>query len=169
VQVTTVPPVGPGMVSGYLVLKTSSAETPTINVPVYAFERPTVTVSPSQIFLPTAPLGIAMQYRVTIQNFSANALALSDAKINLPGVEVKVSEVQPGKVYSLAVNFPAGVSTTPEQNVALTVKSSHPRFPLLQVPVYQRQPASIPVAVPMAPVAAPTNLPGNMRFVPAGN
>jgi hypothetical protein len=160
-RVTTVPPLGSGMISDYLRLKTSSAEMPLINVPIYAFARPPVSISPSQIILPTSPLPAAAQYTVTIQSFSTNALTLSDVKINLPGAEVKMNPAQPGKLYLLNINFPAGLALKADQNVVVTAKSSHPRFPLVQVPVYQRQPVAAPA--PAAKTFAP-GLPPGIRF-----
>jgi len=61
-----------------------------------------------------------------------NAMNLSEAKLDLPGSDVKVRELQPGKVYSLMASFPAGFELQSGQQVALTVKTDHPGFPLLR-------------------------------------
>ena len=164
--VATVPPIGPGMVTASIALKTSSAETPTINVPVYALERPAVTVSPVQILLPAGALAGPMQQVVTIQSSSAKALVVSNAQINVPGAEVTVREMQPGRVFALSLSLPAGLKIEPGQNVALTVSSSHPKYPILRVPLLQPQPV---VAAPVSTGASATpagTLPAGMRFVP---
>jgi hypothetical protein len=72
-----------------------------------------------------------------------------------------MNPAQPGKLYLLTVDFPGGLALKPDQNVTVTAKSSHPRFPLIQVPVYQRQPPAPPAPATKTP--AP-ELPPGMRF-----
>ena len=54
----------------------------------------------------------------------------------------------------LTIDFLAGFQVEPGQNVELTVKSNHPSFPLIKVPVFvpqfPRNPADGPVKVPTA-------------------
>jgi len=90
---------------------------------------------------------------------------LSDAAVNIPGAEVRVQETQPGRLFNLAVNFPAGLQVKPDQKPEVTLKSNHPKFSLIKVPVFQPRPSAPPTATqsPTAPVrVAPTRpeLPG---------
>src|SRR5207245_2896322 len=101
-----------------------------------------------------------------IGNNGTNTLALSDASVNVPGAEVRVQETQPGRLFSLAVNFPAGFQIKPEQKVEVSVKSNHPKFPLIKVPVFQPQPPAAPaaaksVSAPVAVVPAKQTSPVN--------
>jgi hypothetical protein len=149
-----------------ITLKTSSTNSPSLMASAYLTAQQAVTVSPEQIYLPPGPLKSVVSPSITIRNNGSNALAISDAKIDLPGAEVKVRELQPGKVFSLMASFPAGFELQVGQQLALTVKTDHPSFPQLRIPVVQppapgqfspRRPGLPPTAtVPgVTPVPAP--------------
>jgi hypothetical protein len=55
------------------------------------------------------------------------------------------------------VTFPAGYQVPPGEKVELSLKSSHPQYSVIKVPVYQAQ---APVARPAPPVFGP-QLPAN--------
>jgi len=134
-HVTALPPFNSSPVIGTVTLKSSAPEMPVVPVGAYLMVLQAVTVSPEQIRVPVAPLAGAMSVTVTVRNNRTNALALSDASINLPGATVRLQEVQPGRLFSLMLNLPAGFQVKPEQKIELSVKSNHPRFPLIKVPV----------------------------------
>src|SRR5438034_7291735 len=126
-------------------MKTSSAKMPTLTVSAYLLVHEPVVVAPNQITLPLGPLAAAMSPTISIRNSGTNSMALSDASVNVPGAEVRVQEIQPGRLFSMAVNFPAGFQIKPDQKVEVTVKSNHPKFPLITVPVIQPQLSAVPV------------------------
>jgi hypothetical protein len=136
-QISTVPPVGTGMITAPVTLKTSSTNLPQIRVLAYAIERLPIMISPSQIMLPAGPLTLTNRPVVTIRSSSTNALVLSDVTIGLTNVEVQVREVQPGRLYNLIATFPPGFQLPAGQRPELSVKSNHPKFPLIRIPVYQ--------------------------------
>src|SRR5207244_5594980 len=132
-------PLYPHAIDAPVSIKTASDKQPVINVTAYVVVQQPVVVMPNQITLPAGPSTNAMHYVVTIRNSGTNSLVLSDPAINVPGASVHVQETQPGKFFSLTLDFPAGFQAEPGQKVELTVKSSHPKFPLITVPVYQAQ------------------------------
>jgi hypothetical protein len=146
-HVTAVPPFTNSPIMAPITLKTSTTNMPTINVTAYVVVQQAVVVTPTQLTIPQGPLSAPMSLSVGIRNSGTNSLTLSDAKVNAPGAEVRVQEGVPGKVFSLMVNLPTGFNIKPEQKVELTVKSNHPKYPLITVPFYQTQP---PVSVPPA-------------------
>lgn len=145
--VKTVPPLPVGNVSGVISLKTSSTNMPVINITAWANVQQVVMVTPSQIMLPAAPLANPMPYTVSIRNNGTNTMALSDLAVNAKGVVVQLKELQPGRYFSLTVNFPAGFEASSGETVELSVKSNHPQFPLIKVPVLQ-PPRPTSTAVP---------------------
>jgi hypothetical protein len=145
--VTAIPPFTSSPVMAPITLKTSSTNMPTISVSAYAVIQQAVTVTPSQLTLQPGPLAAPMSMSIGIRNSGTNALVLSDAKVNAPGADVRIQEGVPGRVFSLVVNLPTGFAIKPEQKIELTVKSNHPKHPLIVVPIYQMQP---PTAVPTA-------------------
>jgi len=150
------PPFDASRPQATVTLKTSLTNTPVLTIPAYAYVQPAISVVPSQVMLPAGPLTAAVQPGVTIRNSGTNDLTLSDASINLEGASVALKEVQPGRVFTLSVSVPAGLQLPSGQRVMASVKSNHPRHPLIQVPVFQSArtvtSATTPVTRPAQPV-----------------
>lgn len=134
---STVPPLNPGTIVGRVTLKSSATNQPILEVPFWANVQAPVMVRPAQITLPASPLQIATTPAVTIQNNSTNPITVSSPEVNLPGVKAEVRELQPGRVFTAQVTFPQGFELPQGQKGLLTLKSSHPQFPVLQVPIVQ--------------------------------
>ena len=137
-------------VSESISMKTSWTNTPVIPVTVVVNCQPAVMVIPSYITLMPGPLPNAMTNSVTIQNNSTNSLLLTEPSVNLPGVDIKLNEIQPGRVFNITLSFPAGFSLPPGDPVALTMKSSNQRMPLVKVPILQQPKPFVPQAGPSA-------------------
>jgi len=153
--VKTVPPLA-GSVQGQITLKTSSTNMPVINVTAWANVQQAVMVMPSQITLPSGPLANAMPSTISIRNNVTNALALTEPAVNAKGVDVQLKELQPGRYFTLTVSFPAGFEMAQGEKVELSVKSNHPQFPAIKVPVIQPpRPARsvVPLGTPAVPAS----------------
>lgn len=158
-QVTAVPPFTNPTVFASISLKTSSTNAPTLSVSAYAMVQQPVVVTPQQVMLPPGPLKSPVTSAVLVRNNSTTPLAISEVRLDIAGVDVKVAEPQTGRVYSISMTFPAGFQVEPGQKPELTFKSSHPKYPLTKVPVLQMQPVAAPAAVaPAAGVAGPGQL-----------
>jgi hypothetical protein len=164
-QITALAPFNGPTVIAPVSLKTSSPKMPTINVSAYVMVQQPVVVMPNQIILPAGPLTNTVHPVVTIRNNGTNSLELSEAAINVPGADVIVKETQPGKLFSLTVNFPVGFEVQNAQLIELTVKSNHPKVPVIKVPVYQpKLPAAAavstapPTPIRVAPAAVPATV-----------
>jgi hypothetical protein len=143
-------------------LKTSSTNMPLINVSAYVVAQQAVTVAPNQILLPPGPFTNMVHQVVAVRNNGTNSLVLSDATVNVPDAEVRVQETQPGRSFNLLLDFPAGFQIKPGQRVEVSVKTNHPKFAMIKVPVFQPQTA--------ATTSTPTVLPSvqaNPAKVPA--
>lgn len=145
--VRTVPPLPAGNAQGQITLKTSSTNVPVINVTAWANVQPVVVAMPAQIALPVAPLANPMPSAVSIRNNGTNTLTLSEPVVNAKGVDVQLKETEPGRAFALALNFPAGFEIAQGEKVELSVKSNHPQFPTIKVPVVQ-PPRPAPPAMP---------------------
>jgi hypothetical protein len=159
--IKTVPPLNSGNATGKVVLKTSSTNAPLLEVPFYSYVLPAMKITPLQITLSHGPLPFKSTPIVTIQNSSTNSLTLSEPAINVTGVEVQLKEMQPGQLYNVVLSFPQGFELPQGQQVALTVKSNHPRVPLIKVPVVElsQQAESAPPVPTKAPPAPPSTPP----------
>jgi nitrate reductase NapAB chaperone NapD len=137
-------------------MKTSWTNPPVIPVTVVVNCQPAVMVIPSYITLMPGPLPNAITNSVAIQNNSTNLLTLSDPVVNVPGVEAQIKETQPGKAFAAMLAFPQGFQITPGQQVELSLKTSHPKFPTVKVPVVQMPRPQAPAPpTPPPPVVAP--------------
>src|SRR5438552_6589431 len=153
--ITAVPPFVSSRILAPVTLKTSSAKMPVVTVSAYVIVLEPVVVEPNQITLPVGPLTAAVSRTITIRNSGTNSLALSDASVNVPGAAVRVQETQPSRLFSVTVSLPAGFEINPDQKVAMTIKSNHPKYALITVPIIAAGPiAASPVRVTPAPVAA---------------
>jgi hypothetical protein len=173
--VTAVPPFSAPTTFGNISLKTSSTQAMTLNATVYALAQPLVLVLPQQILLPPGPLTNAYTASVVLRNNGTNALRLSDPRAGAPGAEVRIQENQPGRQFTVFVTFPAGTLVGPDQKAGVTLKSDHPRAPLIKVPVLQQKAMVTAATTPPAatgPVSSrsrvvPTRVAAPVRVTPA--
>lgn len=133
--VKLVPPFGTGHIFGQITMKTSAPEMPLLTVPIYAMAQPAVMALPPQIELPGGPVTNKLTRTVSFRNNASSPLELRDPAINAPGVELQLHELQKGQFYSVLLFFPPGFEIVPGQKLELTVKSNHPLFPVLRVPI----------------------------------
>lgn len=155
-EVTVLPPLPAGNVSAPISVKTSSAKLPVLTLTAFAVVQPVIALTPPQLSLPQGPLAKALQLNLTIQNNATNALVLSEPAVNVSGVEAQLKEFQPGRQFNLTLSFPAGFQSKPDQPMEVSLKSNHPQYPLLKIPVMQ---ISAPAAVSAAPAPSHVNPP----------
>lgn len=139
-QVTAQPPFPTTYAQATVVLKTSSDKTPTISIPIYANIQPAVALYPSQIMLPPGALASPFQPTVTIRSTGPHSLVLSEPSTTVQGVDIKIKELQPGRVFNVTAAFPAGFKLAVNQQAELVLKSNHPKYPALRIPIVQPQP-----------------------------
>ena len=137
-------PVSNAPPQGNISIKTSSAGTPVINVNAVAMTQPAIATFPSPILLPPVPLKSEFSQAVTVRNNSRTPLQVSDAAINAEGAKVRVQEIDPGKVALLTLIFPAGFQPKAGQQLDLTFNTTHPKHPVVHVPVTQPAPIAPP-------------------------
>lgn len=164
VHVALTPPVTELSSRGTVTVETSSKKVPMVSIGAFAMMQPALSVSPSQIFLQAGPQASNRPHLVTIRVNSTNQVEISEPAINVEGANVKVNPIQVGRLFNVQVSFPDGFQLKPEQKVELSLKSTHPKFRVIKVPVMQFPPPAAPIkapvsaassAAPAAPVAAP--------------
>jgi hypothetical protein len=153
-RVTAVPPFSGTYFSAPIKIKTSAKEMPEISTSAYVTVVQAISILPQQITLPAGPLATNARPNVTIRYNSTNKLALSDATINIPGADVTLKEAQPGRLFNLSLNLPPGFQIEPGQKVEVSVKSDHPKYPVIKVPVVQASPIIRNNTAKLAPAPA---------------
>jgi hypothetical protein len=158
--IKTVPPLAPGNVQGRITLKTSLTNSPLIEVNALAEVQPAVSLTPSQIVLPSSPNSNTMMHVITIRNNDAKPLALSEPAVNAKGVDVQMRESEPGRQFVITLTFTPGFEIAPGHNLEFSVKSSNPQFPVIKVPfIFMARPSPPKVPVRHLSPAPPANVP----------
>jgi hypothetical protein len=153
--VRTAGPLPPGNVQGGLLMKTSSPQVPVINVNFLAMVQEMVAVAPAEILIPAVPATSVRAFAVSVRNNSPILMKLSDPSVNAAGVDVQMLEVEPGRQFTLTVMVPSEFAVKEGEKVELTVKSDHPQYPALKVPIRMHAPPPAPVMIPISPPAQP--------------
>ena len=144
INVTTPSPWPTNAQQAQITFRTSVSNMPLVNLPLFVNLQAVVVAIPSQLRLPPPPQTNSFSTSVTIRNNGTNVLALSEATVNAPGVTTTITEDQPNRQSTVSVAFPAGFEITPAEKVELRIKSSHPQFPIITVPISQTPRAFAP-------------------------
>jgi len=149
VFVKAVPPLNPNMTHGVITLKTTSTNVPQVQITAMLMLQPVISVSPQQITLPAPPLNNGYIHTVTIRNIGTNVVKLSEPTVSDSRIGVAVKETEVGKAFNVEVNIPQGFVAKPGPATELVLKSTHPQFPELKIPILQAGPApATPAAIP---------------------
>ncbi len=151
VELGMVPPLAAGAVQATVTLKTSSKEMPTITFTAYANVQPALVVNPPQISLPAGPLANEIKPVVTIDNKGPKAVTIYEPAVSPDNIQVQLTEPRSNS-FTLTLIFPVGFDLKPGDKSELTVKTSHPQFPVIKVPIMQTAHISPPV-LPVKPSA----------------
>ncbi|MGA2657941.1 MAG: DUF1573 domain-containing protein [Verrucomicrobiota bacterium] len=152
----------PGNLQGHISLKTSVTNIPVIDITAWANSQPPLSVVPMRIDLRQAPLATNQLAYVTIINNGTNPITVSEPSVDAAAVDVTVTQTQPGRYFTILLKFPTGFELPAGRPGTFTIKTTHPRVPLVKVPIYQAarsaaRSAPVPVVLkrPAPPFARP--------------
>ncbi|MEI7989394.1 MAG: DUF1573 domain-containing protein [Chloroflexota bacterium] len=154
-MITAIPPFSSSPLKSQITLKTTSKRLPLITIQAYVMAQPLVVATPNEIMLPVGPLAGELKSSVMIRNSSTNAVFLSEPSMNITNATVQLQELQPGRLFNLLVNFPAGFQLPADQHAELSVKTTHSNSPVIKVPVRQ---------TPQPAQASPSGTPPNTNL-----
>jgi hypothetical protein len=167
VVVTAASPLPAGYSQAVITLKTSSTNVPVVAVNAIANVQPAVTITPSQVVLPAAPLAQGLTNTISIVNHSTNGMTLSEPIVNATGVDAQVSAVLGGRHFVATLIFPQGFAIAPGSKTELSIKSTLPMAPSLKVPILQTLRSTAP---PVRPVnVSSANVTNRLRARPQFN
>jgi hypothetical protein len=143
-RIIALPHTNSGSVQAKVVLNMSSTNVPVIEVPFWANLLPVITLSPPEILLPASPLPNKATPTLLLQNNTSKPFALSETALNVPGIEFKVTEPYPGRMFNVAFTFPEGFELPTEREVFFSATTGNPLLPSIRVPIRQAPVASLP-------------------------
>lgn len=146
--VKAVPPLGAGNVFAKITLRTSSTHLPVLSISAWVTMQPAVTVLPPQIKVPPGPAASRFTRDVSIRGFAADPLKVSEPVVDLDGVEGRLTELQPGRLFTVQLTFPQGFELPAGRSGELKLQSNHPQFQVIRVPIVQTPPPAPAVRPP---------------------
>jgi hypothetical protein len=140
---------------GQITFKTSATNAPLVTVPAYVNVQPIIAAVPPMIRLPSPPFTNTVSTLLHIRNNGTNPVTISDPVVSTGNVGAELKVDEPGRLTTITLNFPAGFELPAGSNADVRIKTDHPQYPELKVPIIQfsRRPVA-PVAVP-APIKRP--------------
>jgi hypothetical protein len=135
--VTYIGPISNNTPQGSITIKTSSTNMPVINVTAYAMSQPSVVISPAQLSFPAGQVAAGFKHSAFVRNNSNTPLKVTEASVNAEGVNVQVTEPPgaAGRIFSIAISYPADFHPPTGKPLELTVKTSHPKYSVMTVPI----------------------------------
>lgn len=134
-HITALPPFTAKTTVSPITVTASTPRMPLLSVSAYAVVQATVSASPEQLWIPLDALEAPVKSTVAIRNSGTELVFLSELKSNVEGIELNLKELQDGRFFNIQATFPAGFKLNTAIEPEITVKTSHPRFPLLRIPI----------------------------------
>ena len=138
-----------------------------LTVTAVATIQPPIAALPAQLVLPAGPMATKRQLGVYVRNNESTPITVSEPRISLTNVQVQLQEFQKGRLFRVVCDFPENFELAPGERGQLTVKTSNPQVPVLQIPIIVRagQPALSPANVLARPISsvAPALIRTNQR------
>lgn len=127
-----------GIFRNRIVVKTSSAQNPVINIPVFARIEGDLKLSPADVSfgLLEGPLGEAQEKIVKVENRSAKAINILSAQSGNASVKAEVVEIKAGFEYQIKISIPASSSGVIRDKIR--IETTHPDLDqrVVELPVY---------------------------------
>jgi hypothetical protein len=134
-KVTAVPPFRASFTQAPIRIRTSSPRVPLLVVDALATVQPPVVAAPNPLTVAPGPLAVAEQARLLVRNFGTNALKLRNPRVTGVEAEPRIEELEPGRLFSVTVDFSAGFQLPLGRQVELCVDSSYPGVGIIKVPI----------------------------------
>lgn len=140
--VHVIPPPKLANIVGKLTMKTSSDAMPLLEVPVHVLAPAPVSLSPRTLRVPAGPLSASASQSVEIRGYAPDSLLLEAPVVNLTGASATLSEIKPGRHFILTVTLAPGFVFPAEGKAEVTLKSNHPQYPLVRIPLMVMPPSA---------------------------
>lgn len=148
-SITVLPPLTGSTASASISMKTSSTNAPLVSVTAYATVQKPIMFNPQQLVLQPAPLKSTNIQAVTVYARGNNRIRVTEASTGVPGVQVTVKEPITNRMFTVQASFPAGFTLPAGEKPALTIKTDHPKHPVITIPILQA--AGSPTAIRLPP------------------
>jgi hypothetical protein len=133
--IRTVPPYPTNTQQAAIKLFTSSTNMPMIPVTAWVNYQPTLVAIPAKVFVSTEPRTATFTNTVWLRNSGTNLITFAQPSCNREDVKVELNAIQEGRVYRVDLIFPTWFQMSPIEKVQLEIKTTHPDYPVITVPI----------------------------------
>ncbi len=130
------PPYTNANAPGTISIKTSNPDQPTLTVTAISTIQKSVQVTPAQVVV-GPPVDHWTTNRVYIRGNGATHFTLEEPQSSDSRVELKIVPLGTPNLYNLVVAIPPNYQIPRGEHVTATVKSNHPHYPVITVPINQ--------------------------------
>lgn len=125
---------------GPFTLQTSSPEVPELRVTAFVPGLPAVVATPREwvIDANAAAGSPTLECTILVRSTTDHSLEVSTPEIDVPGVETRLETREPGRLFAVRLRFPEDFRPAPGFKAVLDLRTNHPRFEHLRVPVRVR-------------------------------
>ena len=120
---------------GRFSVRTDSSEVPQVEVTAFVPGLSALVTTPRRIVLPAGSSTNRVVVPVFVRSTTEHRLVVSDPGCDAPGVRVNLEEREPGRLFVVRLEFPAGFRPTAGRKLELEMRTNHPQYPKLRVPV----------------------------------
>ncbi len=122
-----------GAITGFIDVTTTHPRQKLLQIPVSGFVRPTLFVDPDRADFGTLNLSGPRHAVFQVRNFATEAIALTGAETDVPGISAQVQPVEQGRKYKVVLVLdPAAMREGPFAG-KLHLKTDSPKVPALTV------------------------------------
>lgn len=122
-----------GAIAGFIDVHTTHPRQKLLQVPVSGFVRPTLFVEPDRADFGTLNLSGPRHAVFQVRNFATQAIALTGAETDVPGITARVEPIEQGRKYKVVLHLdPAAMKEGPFAG-KLRVKTDSQKVPTLTV------------------------------------
>lgn len=125
-----------GALADYVTAKVNHPQQKSVKIPVSGFVRPMVVPTPDEaVFSEVEVTEDEPAFGVIIlKNYAVQDLDISVKGVDVPGVDLDIEEVRPGREFRLRVTLTAGA---PKGAFAGTIRleTDHPKKPTIEIPI----------------------------------
>lgn len=124
---------------GRFTLRTDSTEVPQVEVTAFVPGLSALVTTPRRVVLPAGSSTHRVVVPVFVRSTTEHRLVVSEPRCDAPGVRVNLEEREPGRMFVVGLEFPAGFRPPAGRKLELEMHTNHPQYPVLRVPVGSKE------------------------------
>lgn len=123
---------------GQIMIGCGMKDVPQITVPLVVNAVPALSVSPAEVVLASNPATSGETFRLALRSSASVPLAVPEVISAPEGIRVAMNEVEAGRLFGVEISVPTGWKLPEDRGAVVALKTTHPNFPRLEIPLLGR-------------------------------